>query len=75
MNEHFQILSNIVRKENWGEDILNVARKGRINVKKRFTFQSGVGYDVVDWDLLGGDSQGMRTRVLEEKYRVFVNKV
>lgn len=41
MNEHFRLLSDIVREEGWGESILDTARNGRINAKGKFTFRSG----------------------------------
>lgn len=43
MDEHFRLLSDIVREEGWGESILDTSRNGRINAKGRFTFHSGGG--------------------------------
>lgn len=76
MDEHFRLLSDIVREEGWGESILDTARNGRINKKGKgkFTFHSGGGYDVVDADLLGGVADGRRTSVLKYKYGVHVQQ-
>ena len=74
MDEHFRLLSDIVREEGWGESILDTARNGRINAKRRFTFRSGGGYDVVDMDLLDGVGDGRRSAVLEDKYGVYVQR-
>lgn len=74
MDEHFRLLSDIVREEGWGESILDTARNGRINAKGKFTFRSGGGYDVVDMDLLGGVADGRRTSVLKYKYGVHVQQ-
>ena len=74
MDEHFRLLSDIVREEGWGDSILDTARNGRINAKRRFTFRSGGGYDVVDMDLLDGVGDGRRSAVLEDKYGVYVRR-
>lgn len=74
MDEHFRLLSDIVREQGWGESILDTARNGRINAKGRFTFRSGGGYDVVDMDLLDGVGNGRRSAVLENKYEVYVRR-
>lgn len=76
MDEHFRLLSDIVREQGWGESILDTARNGRINKKGKgkFTFHSGGGYDVVDADLLDGLGDGRRSAVLEDKYGVYVQR-
>jgi hypothetical protein len=74
MDEHFRLLSDIVREQGWGESILDTARNGRINAKGKFTFRSGGGYDVVDMDLLDGTGDGRRSAVLENKYEVYVRR-
>lgn len=74
MDEHFRLLSDIVREEGWGESILDTARSGRINAKGKFTFHSGGGYDVVDMDLLDGVGDGRRSAVLGNKYGVYVRR-
>ena len=43
MDEHFRLLSDIVREQGWGDSILDTARNGRINAKGKFTFRSGGG--------------------------------
>ena len=48
--------------------ILNdVARRGRRNTRGRFTFQCGVGYAVIDADLLGGNGDGQTERQFENE--------
>ena len=74
MDEHFRLLSDIVREQGWGESILDTARNGRINAKGKFTFRSGGGYDVVDMDLLDGTGDGRRSAVLENGYEVYVRR-
>lgn len=74
MDEHFRLLSDIVREQGWGESILDTARNGRINAKGKFTFRSGGGYDVVDMDLLDGVGNGRRSAVLENEYGVYVRR-
>ena len=74
MDEHFRLLSDIVREEGWGESILDTARSGRINAKGKFTFHSGGGYDVVDMDLLDGVGDGRRSAVLGNKYGAYVRR-
>ena len=49
MDEHFRLLSDIVREEGWGESILDTARSGRINAKGKFTFHSGGAMMWLTW--------------------------
>lgn len=72
--EHLDLLSNVVRQEGWGEDVVSIARKGRINAKNRFTFHSGVGYDVIDMDLLDGNGNGERSHILNRKYNIYITR-
>ena len=48
-----------------GVDLDAVARRGRRNKRGRFTFKCGVGYAVIDADLLGGDADGTTERAFQ----------
>ena len=72
--EYLEFLSNIVRKEGSGKDIVSTARNGRINAKNRFTFHSGGGYDVIDMDLLDGNGNGERSHILDRKYNIYISR-
>lgn len=48
--------------ESQGRDIWQTARSIRRNKKGRVTFKCGVGYAVVDNDLLGGNGDGRTER-------------
>lgn len=50
-----------------GVDLDDVARRGRRNTRGRFTFKCGVGYAVVDADLLGGNADGRTEREFENE--------
>lgn len=50
-----------------GVDLDDVARRGRRNKRGRFTFACGVGYAVVDADLLGGNGDGTMERLFENE--------
>lgn len=50
-----------------GVDMDDVARRGRRNTRGRFTFKCGVGYAVVDADLLGGNADGRTEREFENE--------
>lgn len=41
-----------------GVELEDVARRGRRNKRGRFTFGCGIGYAVIDADLLGGNGSG-----------------
>lgn len=55
--EAYLVVSTWVREEH-GEELIDVARSGRFNKRGNFTFKCGVGYAVVDADLLGGTGDG-----------------
>lgn len=66
MDEHFRLLSDIVREEGWGESILDTSRNGRINAKGRFTFHSGGATMWLIWTfwvvlLMGGAQPYLKT--------------
>ena len=48
--------------EGRGMELEDVARRPRRNKRGRFTFACGVGYAVVDADLLGGNGSGETER-------------
>ena len=49
-----------------GLTLEDTARKGRRNAHGLFTFRCGVGYAVVDADLLGGSGDGAQERAFWE---------
>lgn len=66
MDEHFRLLSDIVREEGWGDSILDTARNGRINAKRRFTFRSGGAMMLLIWtfwmvSVMGGVQPYLKT--------------
>lgn len=50
-----------------GIDLDTVARRGRRNSRGRFTFKCGVGYAVIDADLLGGNADGTTERAFQNE--------
>ena len=49
-----------------GRALEDTARSGRRNAHGLFTFRCGLGYDVVDADLLGGTGSGAQERAFWE---------
>lgn len=59
--EAYFIVSDWVRDE-YGKELIDVARSGRFNKRGRFTFKCGIGYAVIAADLLGGTAGGEAER-------------
>ena len=53
--------------EGRGVKLEDVARRPRRNKRGRFTFACGVGYAVIDADLLGGDGSGELERAFNNE--------
>ena len=53
--------------EGRGVTLEDVARRGRRNKRGRFTFGCGVGYAVIDADLLGGNGSGELERAFNNE--------
>ena len=49
-------------RSNTGKGLDETARRYRRNKRGRVTFKAGLGYDVIDEDLFGGDGTGDRLR-------------
>lgn len=56
--------------ESKGKDYRAEIRGYRTNKKGEATFKTGVGYDWIDKDLLGGNGNGQARKAFEEAYDI-----